>query len=256
MKNFNLKGRILEGYRRNALTIQLGLSQLKRTAIRRKFAAASMLSKLIVVTMLLGLMPTQAANSRIKTASKADSVQAKIKLVLNADSRTLSASAKNLEITVVESKREEAERIAQEEAAKNARQTVVVARSVPVPAIADVPFEQKRSLAQRAAATYGIDWKILEAVWQVESGKRYYTSTTSYAGAQGPMQFLPATWRAYQVDGNGDGYADIHNAEDAVYAAANYLAANGGATNIDRALLAYNHAQWYVDKVKNLADTI
>jgi len=120
----------------------------------------------------------------------------------------------------------------------------------------DPGFAAKRALVQRAAAAYGIDWKILEAVWQVETGKSWNTKVKSYAGAQGPMQFMPNTWRAYGQDGNGDGIKDIYNAEDALYGAANYLAANGAATNIDRALLAYNHAQWYVNKVKAVADSI
>ena len=36
-------------------------------------------------------------------------------------------------------------------------------------------FEQKRGLVQQAAAHYGIDWRYLEAVWQVESGKSWDT---------------------------------------------------------------------------------
>ena len=70
------------------------------------------------------------------------------------------------------------------------------------------------------------------------------------------MQFMPGTWRAYGQDGNGDGKADVCNAEDALYGAANYLAANGAVDNIEKALFAYNHAQWYVNKVKAVADSI
>ncbi len=121
----------------------------------------------------------------------------------------------------------------------------------------DPGLAEKRALAKRAAAAYGIDWKILEAVWQVESGKSWNISVKSYAGAQGPMQFMPGTWRAYGQDGNGDGVKDVNNAEDALYGAANYLAASGAASgNIDRALFAYNRAQWYVDKVKRIANSI
>jgi len=157
-------------------------------------------------------------------------------------------------ITIDESQAQKQERITREESSKN-RQTVITTTSS-TPTVSDVSFEEKRALAQAAANAFGIDWKILEAVWQVESGKRYYTAVRSYAGAQGPMQFMPATWRTYQVDGNGDGVADIHNAEDAIYGAAKLLATNGAAENIDQALLAYNHAQWYVDKVKAIANSI
>lgn len=258
MKNFNLKGRVLRGYRKTALTIGFGADLLTNGLKNRKFVATGLLGKLMAIALLLGLIPTQTPSSELNTAQKTSEPKAKVQLVISADGLDVASSQKNLETTVVESKHEETERIAREEAEKTTQKVVVATAqtSAPAPAVTDVPFEQKRALAQRAAASYGIDWKILEAVWQVESGKRYYTSVSSYAGAQGPMQFMPATWRAYQVDGNGDGYADIHNAEDAVYAAANYLAANGGAHDIDRALLAYNHAQWYVDKVKNLAATI
>lgn len=121
----------------------------------------------------------------------------------------------------------------------------------------DVPLSQKRELAKSAAKEYGIDWKILEAVWQVESGKKWATSVKSYAGAQGPMQFMRGTWNKYAVDGNGDGNKDINDAQDAVYAGANLLAQAGAATgDVDKALFSYNHAQWYVNKVKAVAASI
>ncbi|MGI6103039.1 MAG: lytic transglycosylase domain-containing protein [Patescibacteria group bacterium] len=161
-------------------------------------------------------------------------------------------------ITVTESRADERARKEREEAAKHARAAAIRSQTVtttgtPSATPADVPFEVKRALAVQAAAAYGIDWRIVEAVWQIESGKRWKTDVRSSAGAQGPMQFMPGTWRAYAVDGNGDGVADITDARDAVFAGARYLAANGAATNVDNALFRYNHAQWYVDKVKALA---
>jgi cell wall-associated NlpC family hydrolase len=57
------------------------------------------------------------------------------------------------------------------------------------------------------------------------------------------------------VDANGDGVADPWNPYDAVYAAARYLAASGGATDIARAVFSYNHADWYVQEVLRLAQT-
>lgn len=123
--------------------------------------------------------------------------------------------------------------------------------------IQDVPLQQKRELAKKAAQSAGIDWRILEAVWQVESGKSWDTSIHSYAGAQGPMQFLPSTFRKYATDGNSDGQTDITKAEDALYSAAKLLASAGADSgNIDKALFSYNHAQWYVNKVKRVADSI
>lgn len=112
-------------------------------------------------------------------------------------------------------------------------------------------------LYKSAASTYGIPWQTLAAVHYVESGASGSTNVTSYAGAQGPMQFMPGTWRAYGVDGNGDGIADAHNVNDAIYGAAHYLAAGGAADgNVNAALFNYNHAQWYVNKVNNVAASI
>ncbi|WP_345713702.1 lytic transglycosylase domain-containing protein, partial [Kineococcus glutinatus] len=79
----------------------------------------------------------------------------------------------------------------------------------------------------------------------------------SSAGAQGPMQFMPATFRAYAVDGDGDGTTDVWNPADAVHTAARYLCANGGGGDRAaeaRALWHYNHADWYVQMVQRIAD--
>lgn len=114
-----------------------------------------------------------------------------------------------------------------------------------------------KGLYQAAASRYGIPWQVLAAVHYVETGSSDSTSETSYAGATGPMQFMPGTWRAYAVDGDGDGSADITNVNDAVYGAANLLAAGGAAEgNVDAALFNYNHSQRYVDTVKEVAGSI
>ena len=73
---------------------------------------------------------------------------------------------------------------------------------------------------------------------------------TSVAGAQGPMQFMPATWEAYGAGG------DINDTRDAILGAGRYLAANNGATDIDNALYRYNHSDHYVRAVKAYADLI
>jgi len=114
-----------------------------------------------------------------------------------------------------------------------------------------------RSLYKSAAGEFGIDWKLLEAVHQIESGKSGSTLRSSYAGATGPMQFLSSTFRHYAVDGNGDGVLDVCNLEDSVFTAAKYLA-NGGADrgDIDSALFNYNHSWSYVAKVKDIMNSI
>lgn len=96
----------------------------------------------------------------------------------------------------------------------------------------------------------GTPWQLIAAVHKIESGQAGNTTVASYAGAQGPMQFLPATYRAYALDGNGDGISSIYNAYDAIYTGANYLRAGGAARgNYHSALFNYNHAEWYVNKV-------
>jgi Transglycosylase SLT domain len=81
---------------------------------------------------------------------------------------------------------------------------------------------------------------------------------TAYDRAVGPMQFIPSTWRAIGVDGNGDGRRDPDNIFDAAYGAARYLC-DGDADLRDaaartQAVRRYNNADEYVRVVLNLAD--
>jgi murein DD-endopeptidase MepM/ murein hydrolase activator NlpD len=115
-------------------------------------------------------------------------------------------------------------------------------------------FQQLSGLWQGAGSAYGIPWQVLASINKVESNFGRNMGPSS-AGAVGWMQFMPSTWERWGVDANGDGVADPWNAQDAVYSAARYLAAAGGAQDIARAVLAYNHAQWYVDEVLQLAHT-
>ena len=83
-------------------------------------------------------------------------------------------------------------------------------------------------------------------------------TATSSAGAQGLMQFMPATFAAYGVDGDHDGTVSITSDADSVFSAANYLTRSGattGPTGVRTALYAYNHATWYVNDVLHYAHT-
>jgi soluble lytic murein transglycosylase-like protein len=117
---------------------------------------------------------------------------------------------------------------------------------------AQIPPSGYFALYRSAAATCpGMRWSLLAAVGQVESGHGRNVGPSS-AGAVGPMQFLPATFAAYAVDGDRDGRRDAFSPADAIYTAARYLcqAGGGGSTSgVRAALFTYNHAQWYVDLV-------
>jgi len=76
----------------------------------------------------------------------------------------------------------------------------------------------------------------------------------SSAGAVGWMQFMPATWLRWGMDGDGDRISDPWDPEDGVFSAARYLAAADGTTDIRRAVFAYNHADWYVNDVLDTAE--
>ena len=115
--------------------------------------------------------------------------------------------------------------------------------------------ERYMELYKTSAETYGFgpDWYILAAVGKVESNHGQNPGT-SYAGAMGPMQFMPSTWETSGVDGNGDGVANVMDPEDAIPAAARYLQAGGAPQDWYRALYSYNHADWYVKKVLAVAE--
>jgi murein DD-endopeptidase MepM/ murein hydrolase activator NlpD len=113
-------------------------------------------------------------------------------------------------------------------------------------------YEQLLPLWQAAGQAYGVPWSVLAAINKVESNFGQNMGPSS-AGAIGWMQFMPETWARWGTDASGDGMADPWNAEDAVYSAARYLAATGAASDIAGAVFSYNHAQWYVDQVLQLA---
>jgi hypothetical protein len=101
---------------------------------------------------------------------------------------------------------------------------------------------------QAAGAAYGIPWQVLAAINEVETDYGRDLSISS-AGAEGWMQFLPSEWGQYGVDVNNDGFEDPNNPADAVFAAARYLKAAGGDTDIRAAVFSYNHSQAYVNSV-------
>ncbi|HEX7353598.1 MAG TPA: lytic transglycosylase domain-containing protein [Mycobacteriales bacterium] len=102
----------------------------------------------------------------------------------------------------------------------------------------------------------GLSWTVLAAIGGIESDHGADTAVSS-AGAEGPMQFMPATFAEYAVDGDHDGIANIDDPYDAVYTAARMLCDDGagrGGAALTAALFAYNHATWYPPEVLSLAE--
>lgn len=107
------------------------------------------------------------------------------------------------------------------------------------------PPHELRSYYQEAEQAFGVPWEYLAAINLIET-RMGRIEGTSVAGAQGPMQFMPATWDAY-------GRGDIHDDRDAILAAGRYLAASGAPGDMAGALFSYNRSQHYVRAVTTYA---
>lgn len=143
----------------------------------------------------------------------------------------------------------------------------------------DVPTEYIE-LYKKAEEKYGVPWTLIAAHHRIETRFSTMDPLLSPAGAEGHLQFMPCTfvgwshpscgglgkgeipekdkinpaiiekYGGYGVDANNDGKADPYDLEDAVYSAANYLAASGAADGeIEKAIFNYNHSEKYVKDV-------
>ena len=111
------------------------------------------------------------------------------------------------------------------------------------------PAADLLSYYREAERRFKVSWSVLAAVNFVET-KFGKLRSASAAGAQGPMQFMPATWRRYGLGGN------IQDAHDAILGAANYLSASGAPRDLRNALHHYNPSSAYVDAVLRYARRI
>jgi len=119
-------------------------------------------------------------------------------------------------------------------------------------------------LYQDAARTcHGLPWQVLAAIGEMESndGRSAAPSVhgpTAYGGAEGPMQFEPATFGAYAVRADPRHALSPFDPADAIYTAARMLCAAGGGSpgsaGLAQAVFTYNHAWWYVNQVMALAE--
>jgi len=151
-----------------------------------------------------------------------------------------------------EAAQEAARQIAAAQAAAQAARRTAMG---PVTALG-IPAEYQHAYQAAALTCPGMSWTLLAGVGQVETGHGRNNRPSS-AGAIGPMQFMPRTFAAYAVDGDRDGVLDAWDPEDAIFTAAHYLCTSGARSTgtagsaawKHTALLAYNHAEWYVDLV-------
>jgi hypothetical protein len=125
-------------------------------------------------------------------------------------------------------------------------------------AVADIPADYLDLYRRAAPRCPRLPWTVLAGIGSAESSHGRSAAPgvrdgANFAGAMGPMQFLAETWAAYGTDGDGDGVADVYDATDAVFAAADYLCATGAPDRLASAVVAYNHADWYVTAVLSRA---
>lgn len=108
------------------------------------------------------------------------------------------------------------------------------------------PMDELLAYYREAEEDFGVPWSYLAAIHLVEtfSGR---IRGTSVAGAQGPMQFIPATWQRF-------GEGDVNDNRDAIRAAARYLVASGAPGDMENALYSYNPSDFYVAAVTGYAE--
>lgn len=146
----------------------------------------------------------------------------------------------------------------------------VGAAAVPIPGgVQGIPERALVAYVQAAAsAPCPVPWWDLAAIGAAESGHGTHGGSSlndegkvplmpsSWAGAEGPMQFMPDTWSRY-------GIGDVYDIDDAAPATARMLCADGYMTDRTNAIGMYNGgAGWrgyresnlYVAKVDEFAD--
>jgi cell wall-associated NlpC family hydrolase len=123
---------------------------------------------------------------------------------------------------------------------------------------AGIPPDYLTFYLDAAQTCPGLPWSVLAGIGTVESSNGNSDapgvhSGHNFAGAEGPMQFLPATFAQYAVNADPGHPLSPYDPADAIYTAAAMLCAQGARggspAGIELAVFAYNHAQWYVTDV-------
>ena len=170
-------------------------------------------------------------------------------------------------------------------------------RASGIPPVALTAYQRSAAVIDAADPSCRLDWSLLGAIGQVESDHgqvggsrlnghgvahpaiigprldgRHGTSLVRdtdagrldgdrrFDRAVGPMQFLPSTWAAVAVDGDGDGRRDVQDINDAALGSAVYLCADhdnlGTKAGKRAALLRYNHSHAYAATVLAIAHAL
>lgn len=125
-------------------------------------------------------------------------------------------------------------------------------------ALSSIPPVYLHLYISAARTCPGLPWPVLAGIGTVESDNGQSNlpgvhTGANFAGAEGPMQFEPATFAEFAVDGDHDGRTNVYDPADAIYTAAAMLCADGAAggtpAGIHRAVFAYNHSTSYVTDV-------
>jgi Transglycosylase SLT domain len=127
---------------------------------------------------------------------------------------------------------------------------------------AGIPADYLTLYVGAAKTCPGLPWPVLAGIGKVESDHGQSTlpgvhTGANSAGAEGPMQFLPGTFAEFAVNADPGQPLSPYDPADAIYTAARMLCADGArggsAAGIERAIFAYNHADWYVTEVLSWA---
>ncbi len=127
-----------------------------------------------------------------------------------------------------------------------------------------VPAQWEAWDEQAAARCAGLPWTVLAAIGRVESDSGRSSapgvaSGANSAGAEGPLQFEPATFAAYATVGPGGAVPPSpYDPADAVATAATMLCANGAAVpaGLEAAVFDYDHSSAYVNDILVLAQAL
>lgn len=132
---------------------------------------------------------------------------------------------------------------------------------IPVPGqakVADIPPAYLAHYKAYGDTCPHLDWALLAGVGSIETNHGRLkspgvTSGANFAGAAGPMQFLPSTFRGVRARHPEIG-PNQYDPGTAIRAAAWKLCDDGVAKGKEyQAIFAYNHAGWYVADVQKRA---